>query len=62
MVSDARLGTPQAPTFGLDTFGDRELGPDGEAETVEIHWPSGIVQTLHHVAAGQILHATEAAK
>ena len=38
------------------------LGPDGEAETVEIHWPSGIVQTLHHVAAGQILHVTEAAK
>ena len=38
------------------------LGPDQEAETVEIHWPSGIVQTLHHVAAGQILHVTEAAK
>ena len=24
------LGTPQAPTFGLDTFGDLELGPSGE--------------------------------
>jgi probable LLM family oxidoreductase len=23
------LGTPQAPTFGLDTFGDRGGGPDG---------------------------------
>ena len=23
------LGTPQAPTFGLDTFGDLENGPDG---------------------------------
>jgi probable LLM family oxidoreductase len=23
------LGTPQAPTFGLDTFGDRGTGPDG---------------------------------
>ena len=23
------LGTPQAPSFGLDTFGDLELGPDG---------------------------------
>ena len=30
MVNDARLGTPQAPTFGLDTFGDLEEGPDGE--------------------------------
>lgn len=26
----ARLGTPEAPTFGLDTFGDVERGPDGE--------------------------------
>ena len=26
MVDDARLGTPQAPTFGLDTFGDLEEG------------------------------------
>jgi probable LLM family oxidoreductase len=25
-----RLGTPQAPTFGLDTFGDLEVGPDGQ--------------------------------
>jgi probable LLM family oxidoreductase len=24
------LGTPQAPSFGLDTFGDIEMGPDGE--------------------------------
>jgi probable LLM family oxidoreductase len=24
------LGTPDAPTFGLDTFGDLELGPGGE--------------------------------
>ncbi|HEY1800287.1 MAG TPA: CRTAC1 family protein [Terriglobales bacterium] len=38
------------------------LGTDAEAETVEIHWPSGIVQTLHHVAAGQILHVTETAQ
>ena len=29
MVSDARLGTPEAPTFGLDTFGDLEKGADG---------------------------------
>lgn len=38
------------------------LGPDAVAQTVQIHWPSGIVQTLHHVAAGKILHVTEAAK
>lgn len=25
-----KLGTPQAPTFGLDTFGDIERGADGE--------------------------------
>ena len=29
MVDDARLGTPQAPTFGLDTFGDLERDADG---------------------------------
>ena len=27
------LGTPQAPTFGLDTFGDLENGPDGTPVT-----------------------------
>jgi probable LLM family oxidoreductase len=27
VVDDARLGTPQAPTFGLDTFGDLEKDP-----------------------------------
>ena len=26
----AQLGTPDRPTFGLDTFGDRGTGPDGE--------------------------------
>ena len=25
-----QLGTPEAPTFGLDTFGDRGNGPDGQ--------------------------------
>ena len=29
MVDDARLGTPQAPTFGLDTFGDLEKDDGG---------------------------------
>jgi probable LLM family oxidoreductase len=29
MVDDARLGKPEAPTFGLDTFGDVEKDADG---------------------------------
>jgi len=29
VVDDARLGTPQAPTFGLDTFGDLEKDAEG---------------------------------
>jgi probable LLM family oxidoreductase len=29
VVDDARLGTPQAPTFGLDTFGDLEKDESG---------------------------------
>jgi probable LLM family oxidoreductase len=29
MVDDARLGTPQTPTFGLDTFGDLERDESG---------------------------------
>ncbi|WP_348270190.1 CRTAC1 family protein [Edaphobacter paludis] len=35
------------------------LGPDNRAESVEIHWPSGIVQTLHDIAADRILKVTE---
>ncbi len=35
------------------------LGQDAHAELIEIHWPSGIVQTLHNVAADQILKVTE---
>jgi probable LLM family oxidoreductase len=29
VVDDARLGTPERPTFGLDTFGDLEKDPEG---------------------------------
>jgi probable LLM family oxidoreductase len=29
VVDEARLGSPQAPTFGVDTFGDVERGEDG---------------------------------
>ncbi|MGD0568252.1 MAG: CRTAC1 family protein [Candidatus Sulfotelmatobacter sp.] len=35
------------------------LGPDARAETIEIHWPSGIVQTLQDVTADRILKVTE---
>jgi probable LLM family oxidoreductase len=32
-VALEHLGTPEAPTFGLDTFGDRGTGPDGRQVT-----------------------------
>ena len=35
------------------------LGPDTKAEIVEIHWPSGAVQTLNNVQADQVLKVTE---
>jgi hypothetical protein len=38
------------------------LGPDSKADSVEIHWPSGIVQTLQNVPADQILNVTEPVK
>ncbi|HEY0784938.1 MAG TPA: CRTAC1 family protein [Acidobacteriaceae bacterium] len=38
------------------------LGPDRVADLVEIHWPSGIVQTLQHVQADRILKVVEPAK
>ena len=46
-------------SYGPVHFG---LGSDTQAETVEIHWPSGIVQTLQNVAANQVLKVTEPAK
>ena len=36
------------------------LGPDSHADSIEIHWPSGTVQTLHDVASDRILKVTEA--
>jgi enediyne biosynthesis protein E4 len=36
------------------------LGKNATAELVEIHWPSGIVQTLKNVAANQVLTVEEA--
>lgn len=38
------------------------LGSDSQAESVEIHWPSGTVQTLQNVAADQVLKVTEPAR
>ncbi len=38
------------------------LGPDTRAETVEIHWPSGTVQTLQDVPGDRILNVTEPAR
>jgi hypothetical protein len=35
------------------------LGPDSHADLIEIHWPSGIVQTLLDVPADRILKVTE---
>jgi hypothetical protein len=35
------------------------LGPDSRAQLIEIHWPSGIVQTLQNVDADRILQVTE---
>jgi hypothetical protein len=42
-------------SYGPVHFG---LGPDARAESIEIHWPSGRVQTLHDVAADQVLKVT----
>ena len=46
-------------SYGPVHFG---LGPDARADTIEIHWPSGIVQTLQNVPADQILKVTEPGK
>jgi len=35
------------------------LGPDKRADLIEIHWPSGIVQTLKDVPADQVLSVVE---
>jgi hypothetical protein len=37
------------------------LGPDTSVKTIEIHWPSGIVQTLKDIPADQILKVDEPA-
>lgn len=37
------------------------LGPDSRAELIEIHWPSGALQTLRDVSADRVLKVTEPA-
>jgi hypothetical protein len=36
------------------------LGADDKAESVVIHWPSGIVQTLKNIAADRVVAVKEA--
>src|SRR5581483_841635 len=43
-------------SYGPVHFG---LGSDQKADLIEIHWPSGIVQTLQNVAADQTLRVAE---
>jgi hypothetical protein len=38
------------------------LGADTKAESIEIHWPSGVVQTLANVAADRVLNVKEPAR
>jgi hypothetical protein len=38
------------------------LGAENHADLVEIHWPSGIIQTLHNISAEQVLKVTEPAQ
>jgi len=35
------------------------LGADSRAELIEIHWPSGVVQTLRNIDADRIVKVTE---
>jgi hypothetical protein len=46
-------------SYGPVHFG---LGADNRAEVIEIHWPSGIVQSLQNIPADQVLKVTEAGK
>ncbi|MGA3024675.1 MAG: CRTAC1 family protein [Bryobacteraceae bacterium] len=38
------------------------LGADAKADSIEIHWPSGVVQTLLNVPADRVLHVKEPAR
>jgi len=43
-------------SYGPVHFG---LGADNKADLIEIHWPSGAVQTLQDVAADRVINVTE---
>jgi hypothetical protein len=51
-------GCPTATQPLVACFG---LGPEARAETVEVRWPTGTVQTLADVAADQVLVVQEEA-
>jgi len=36
------------------------LEPDARAEEIEIHWPSGVIQTMRGVEADRRIEVTEA--
>jgi hypothetical protein len=38
------------------------LGGDDKAQSIEIRWPSGIVQTLENIAADRVIHVREPVK
>ncbi len=46
-------------SYGPVHFG---LGLDSRADLIEIHWPSGTVQTLRNIPADQVLKVVEAAQ
>jgi hypothetical protein len=37
------------------------LGPDAKADSIEIHWPCGVVQILHNIPADRVLKVKESA-
>lgn len=48
-MNDARLGTPHAPTFGLDTFGDLERLEDGS----QVHHAVALRQVVEEAALAE---------
>jgi hypothetical protein len=58
-----RVDTPDGPRFNHMTsslgYASSSLGPHAKASKVEIRWPSGKIQILENVPAGQILKVRE---
>jgi hypothetical protein len=57
----ATLGTGGSYLSSSDKRVHFGLGSEARVVTIEIHWPSGIQQTLHDIAADQILQVDEPA-